>query len=309
MYSHSAAGYNPWLEAAAYGQALGDSLGRAMIQLPNQRLQHFEEAQRFPLEQKLLQAQIANQEYMPEFRRQGLEFKQQQEADRMHNAGEVLDLKTRLADQKLAYDTDMIAIRKLMADIAGRNAATGERRAETYQQNADTRADMEERGKPMSSAQVDTRAARALELAPGIAASVLPTVKEKDVKGSPEMLAALSDAAKRPGDLLSNIMATISPELVTNTPAMSKLPLIGQYFSGAPVVSTNGVKWTIPSGGPTAVGGGIQPQGQAPVQAQEPTSSFELIAHAIEAVNKGADPKAVKARMQAYGLNPDLLPF
>ena len=86
-------GYSPWQDAAQYGQGLGEVLGQILLNQPRLRAQQAMEQQRFPLEQQLLQAQIKNQNFQPQYRQDLLSMKQQSEADKARYEGENLDIR------------------------------------------------------------------------------------------------------------------------------------------------------------------------------------------------------------------------
>lgn len=52
--------YSPWTDAAAYGQGLGQTLGQVLLQMPREKAEEQRRALEFPLQQQLLQAQLAH---------------------------------------------------------------------------------------------------------------------------------------------------------------------------------------------------------------------------------------------------------
>ena len=92
--------YSPWTDAASYGSGFGQAVSQALLDLPRQRAAFAiqqQEAQRrneeFPLQQRLLQAQVQNTQMRPQF-----------EEERLRNAAESLGLRQQGLDvqQQLA---------------------------------------------------------------------------------------------------------------------------------------------------------------------------------------------------------------
>lgn len=72
-------GYSPWQDAANYGSGLGETLGKLLIGLPQQRAELAMQRQQFPLQQQLLQAQVQEANLRPGMQQQALAIRSLQE--------------------------------------------------------------------------------------------------------------------------------------------------------------------------------------------------------------------------------------
>ena len=80
-------GYSPWADAANYGAGLGETLGRILLQVPQQRAELRMQQQQFPLQQQLMQAQINEANLRPGLQQQALAIKSLQEQLAAQRAG------------------------------------------------------------------------------------------------------------------------------------------------------------------------------------------------------------------------------
>lgn len=80
-------GYSPWADAANYGAGLGETLGRILLQVPQQRAELRMQQQQFPLQQQLMQAQINEANLRPGLQQQAMAIKSLQEQLAAQRAG------------------------------------------------------------------------------------------------------------------------------------------------------------------------------------------------------------------------------
>jgi hypothetical protein len=52
--------YSPWMDAARYGQGLGETLGRILMQMPQVRAQQRIDLARLPIELQMQRSQLEN---------------------------------------------------------------------------------------------------------------------------------------------------------------------------------------------------------------------------------------------------------
>lgn len=96
-------GYSPWTDAANLGGGIGDALGKILLQRPEMRArvaaqqqEQQEQAQRFPLEQQLLQSQIKNADFRPQYQQDMVDLRGKVDQAKIDQGNEGLDLKTAL---------------------------------------------------------------------------------------------------------------------------------------------------------------------------------------------------------------------
>lgn len=222
--------YSPWTDAANAGRGLGDVLSQVLLQQPRQKAEFQMEQQRFPLEQALLQAQVNNQNFRPQYQQDILGLKQQQIGNQQQNQSNNLDLKKALLD--------------LATQIQNRKVDIG-------QQNADTNTKRVTQGTLPSPSEVNTEN--------NIVTKTLPQMGEAMYGGGNTNIPmsvvtaaqqVLSNPQNRGANPLDVLKPFVQPNVVTNEPSYGKSLLASILGSAAPQpsVTTNGAQFTIPQG-------------------------------------------------------------
>lgn len=226
--------YSPWQDAANYGQGLGQALGQILLQQPRQRAEFQMQQERFPLEQQLLQAQVKNTEFQPEYRNELLGLRQQSEQDRNTNAQQGLDIKSAL----LALQQQ---IQPQRVDIAQQNA-------DSNTQNAGSRA-LQVAKPRVSGSQPHAPSSATMNGQNELVAKLLPLLGQSEFGGQANtnmpvnvMTAGQQALQSNPGvNPLEVLKQFVQPNVQTNQPGM-----IGKMLGRQPQVVTNGASFGVP---------------------------------------------------------------
>lgn len=230
--------YSPWQDAANYGQGLGQALGQILLQQPRQRAEFQMQQERFPLEQQLLQAQVKNTEFQPEYRNELLGLRQQSEQDRNTNAQQGLDIKSAL----LALQQQ---IQPQRVDIAQQNA-------DSNTQNAGSRA-LQVAKPRVSGSQPHAPSSATMNGQNELVAKLLPLLGQSEFGGQANtnmpanvMIAGQQALQSNPGvNPLEVLKQFVQPKVDTNPPSILNR-LSGGMIGTPSKVVTNGASFGVP---------------------------------------------------------------
>lgn len=240
-------GYSPWEDAAQYGRGLADTLGQIFLGLPKQRFEMAQARAEAPLQQQLLQAQVAEAQAKPELAREMQMFRQEG------------------LDERLRHDEAM----------------------EQYEQNSlQERVGAQSRKGVPSEAQTTSQANAALnQYASNLANKMGVDTKQTPVTIDPNLSLQVIDAAMKGRSATNNpemdslqhlvkLAPLLAPLLSTNlepkvTSGRSLMhPFTGSVTNMVPQVTTNGFSLQAP----------LQAQAQSQAQASAPLAPPQVTA-------------------------------